>query len=255
MLPKPAQYLLRFDDLSPSLRRQRWEGYAALIEKFNIRPILAIIPDNRSEEWESAQKDPGFWAEMREMEAAGATIAIHGYQHRCESSGRCLLNLHRRTEFGGVELETQKEWIRIGKQILEEHGLSPKLWVAPRHGFDTNTLRALKAEGMPCLSDGFARVPFVREGVVWIPQQLWKPVVKAAGLWTICIHPEMDPRSNVRLLASFLEKHAEQFTSFDRVGSEYACGELGLKEKLYARLALWRVQRRHRRSRRRSRRR
>lgn len=46
MIPKPAQYLLRFDDLCPTVSRARWERFLPLIEEFGIRPILAVIPDN-----------------------------------------------------------------------------------------------------------------------------------------------------------------------------------------------------------------
>ena len=69
-----------------------------------------------------------------------------------------------------------------GSKTLRTYGLNPKLWVAPRHGFDRNTLRALQQEGIGYLSDGFARIPFRRGGITWIPQQLWEPVRKSSGL-------------------------------------------------------------------------
>ena len=254
MIPRPAQYVLRFDDLSPALKRSRWERFATLIKEFGVRPILAIIPENRNDEWDSSSEDPEFWAEMREMQASGAAIAIHGYQHRCENRGKTLLGLHRRTEFGGVDLDTQREWIRAGIDALKGRGLNPRLFVAPRHGFDRNTLRALREQGVGYLSDGFARVPFVRGGVTWIPQQLWSPVFKSKGLWTICIHPETARSSEVNELRQFLESYAGQFTTFDRVVKEFKGERLGLTERVYSTIALWRVQRRHARARRKARR-
>ena len=249
MIPKPAQYLLRFDDLCPTVSCARWERFLPLIEEFEIRPILAVIPDNLDHSLELSPPDPEFWSGMRALQAAGATIALHGYQHICDSRGQSLLALHRCSEFAGVAEDVQRQWIRAGLEILRDHGLNPKLWVAPRHGFDGNTLRVLREQGIHALSDGFARVPFKRGGLTWIPQQLWAPVDKQRGLWTICIHPNSAGSSLVAQLHLFLRLHAAQFTSVERVLDELCPGELSLGERLYEKLALWRARASHSRKR------
>jgi predicted deacetylase len=236
---RPARYLLRFDGLCPTMSRRKWERFDALIEEFEIRPILAVIPDNRDSDLAVESPDPEFWKRMRTMEAIGAAIALHGYQHVCDSRNRGLVPLHRRTEFAGVDEATQQEWIHNGLEILRNHGLNPRLWVATRHGFDRNTLRALRTEGIAYLSDGFARLPFTRGGVTWIPQQLWVPVNKPRGLWTICIHSNNAGDWLVKRLRAFLQQHAGQFTSFDRVMEEYRPGPLGLTERVCEAIALW----------------
>jgi predicted deacetylase len=242
MIPSPAQYLLRFDDLCPTVSPEKWQRFLPMIEEFGIRPILAVIPDNQDQTLEASPPDPEFWTQMRAMEAAGATIGLHGYTHVCHSRGRSLLALHRRTEFAGVPEDVQRQWIRSGLEILHSRGLNPRIWVAPRHGFDTHTLRALRKEGIGMLSDGFARVPLTRGGLTWIPQQLWTPVDKPKGLWTICVHPNTAHSSQVSQLRDFLRQHAAQFTSVDRLLAEFPPVRLGGMEWLYATLAQWRVQ-------------
>ena len=249
MIPRPAQYLLRFDDLCPTIPPARWEQFRKLVEEFRICPILAVVPDNQDPDLECASPDPSFWADLRSMEAAGAAIAVHGYRHLCQSRAKGLLNLHRKTEFAGVDIKTQRDWIRDGFAILRGQGLNPRLWVAPRHGFDGNTLRVLRDMGVEHISDGFARIPFRRHGITWIPQQLWSPFRQARGLWTICIHPYAAPSSDVERLRSFLLKYGAQFTSFDRVLKEFPARSLGLGERIYERMALWRVEMRYRRRR------
>jgi hypothetical protein len=175
------------------------------------------------------------------LEAAGAAIALHGYRHLCHSKGRSLVPLHTHSEFAGVDADHQRHWIASGLQILRDHGLNPRLWVAPRHGFDRNTLRALHTEGIRLLSDGFARIPFTRGGMTWIPQQLWAPVEKPGGLWTICVHPNTARDSLVDHLRDFLRHHAAQFTSVDRVMEELKPAKLGKAERLYEALALWKI--------------
>jgi len=252
MIPSPAQYLLRFDDLCPSVSRERWQRFLPLIEAFGIQPILAVIPDNEDYHLQVSPEDPEFWAQMRAMEAAGATIALHGYNHVCRSRGRSLLPLHRRTEFAGVPEDIQRQWIHAGLEILRDRGLNPRIWVAPRHGFDSQTLHALRKEGIRVLSDGFARVPFTRGGLTWIPQQLWAPVDKPKGLWTICVHANTAHSSLVSQLHDFVRQHAAQFTSVDRVLAEFPPAKLSGTEWLYATLALWRSQGAHIRKRRRT---
>jgi hypothetical protein len=239
--PAKAQYLLRFDDLCPTMDRERWARMAALVARFGIQPILAVVPDNRDPELEHDVADEGFWGQMRALEDSGATIGLHGYRHVCAASGWSLIPLHRRTEFAGVAQELQLEWIGRGLTILRTKGLHPRIWVAPRHGFDRWTLRALRAEGIELVSDGFAAGPFRSEGVVWIPQQMWGPVEKSSGLWTICVHANSATDEAVEALEGFLERRHSQFTSVDRVVAEWLVSERTLKDRWFHARMVWRL--------------
>ena len=245
MLPKPAQYLLRLDDLCPTVSVRYWQRLQSLVEEFQLRPILAVVPNNHDDELKQSPLDPDFWPRMGALEATGATIALHGYRHLCAASGRSLVPLHRSSEFAGVPAATQLAWIHDGLAILRGHGLNPRIWVAPRHGFDCNTLNALRNEGIDLLSDGLARIPFKRGGMTWIPQQLWAPVEKFNGLWTICIHPNTVTVAQIADLRAFLSQHAAQFTSVDHVLAEFSPTRLNLAERAYAQCALWRIQLAH----------
>jgi predicted deacetylase len=217
MASSPAQYLIRFDDLCPTMLSDRRESFLSLLSRYEIAPILAVVPDNQDPDLDLQPPEPDFWDRMRSCEAAGATIAMHGYRHLSTSRGRSLIRLHRETEFTGVSESQQREWIRRGLEILRGHGLNPRLFVAPRHGFDRNTLRALACEGLGVLSDGFALRTFTRHDIVWIPQQLWEPVVKSTGLWTICIHTNTATAALEDKLGTFLRSNAKQFTTFNKV--------------------------------------
>ncbi|MBS1803110.1 MAG: DUF2334 domain-containing protein [Acidobacteria bacterium] len=214
------------------MSKQRFDRFIDIVKRHRIRPILAVVPDNRDQELVVDFPDPDFWPRMRALEAYGATIALHGFQHTCNSSGRSLLSLHSRTEFAGVPENIQRKWIRAGLDILRGHGLSPRLFVAPRHGFDSATLHALKQEGLPFLSDGFSNRPFQREGVIWIPQQLWEPVERPEGLWTICLHTNTSASFLENRLDLFLHERADQFTSFEEVISTESANQLTWRERL-----------------------
>jgi hypothetical protein len=244
-----ARYLLRFDDLCPTMDRDRWRRFVPLLRRFGIRPILAVVPDNQDPELRICPPDPGFWAEMRDWQAAGATIGLHGHQHVCVAEGRGLVPLHPKTEFAGVPKERQREWVRAGLRILAGHGLTAQVWVAPRHGLDWATVEVLRDEGIGVVSDGFALGPFRDGGVTWIPQQLWGPVEKKDGLWTICLHANSATDEAVRELEGFLERFAEQFTCIDRVLEEPAIrqrsmGDWVFQARMLIRIRLRRLQRR-----------
>jgi hypothetical protein len=213
-----------------------------VIAEFGISPILAIVPDNQDRDLEQEPADPQFWKEMCALEAAGATIALHGFRHLCTGVGKSLVPMQARSEFAGVDELIQRQWIRTGLTILRDQELNPKIWVAPRHGFDRATLQALVAEGIEVLSDGLTRIPFRRGGVTWIPQQLWGPAVKQSGLWTICIHCNSMRAPEVDALIDFIRQNARSFTSANRVLEEFEPRELDWIEQAYERLALLRIQ-------------
>jgi Uncharacterized protein conserved in bacteria (DUF2334) len=240
-LPKPAQYLLRIDDLCPTVHARRWERLRMLIGEFGIRPILAIVPANLDSDLNASTPDPIFWNRICAMQSSGATIALHGLTHVCRAKGRSLIPPHTLSEFAGVDLDRQRQRIARGLAMLRSYGLAPKLFVAPRHGFDRNTLLALREQGVGFISDGLARRPFFRFGVTWIPMQLWSPVPRSRGLWTICIHPNTTDDTRFAELRSFLSQCAGQFTSFDRIAAEFDPARLGIPERSYELMATARL--------------
>jgi predicted deacetylase len=149
--------------------------------------------------------------------------------------------MHRVSEFAGVRFRTQQAWIREGIRLLRSHGLNPRVWVAPRHGFDSNTLKALHEEEISILSDGLARVPFLRAGITWIPQQIWEPVEMHSGVWTICIHPGSMDEKKITSLRAFLMRHSAQFTSVDRLIEEIPPARRSIAERIHSAAALSRI--------------
>lgn len=236
-----AQYLFRIDDLCPTLHGDRWQRLRAMLHRFHVQPILAIVPENRDPELQVSPPAAHFWPQMREMARQGATIAMHGWQHLCLRQAHSLIPLHPSGEFAGVPLADQEKAIADGLRVLRGHGLAPRLFVAPRHSIDRSTLSALRAQGIEYLSDGFARRPFLRGGIVWIPQQLWAPTPQQSGLWTICLHPNSMRPSEFGILENFLAAHAAECTSFERVLSEYACPPLNWREQAQEAADLYRV--------------
>ena len=236
-----AQYLLRFDDLCPTMDRRGWERFVPLLERYGVKPILAVVPENRDPELCVAPEDAGFWEEMRRWQAWGAAIGLHGYRHLCLSEGRSLVPLHRWTEFAGAPMATQREWISAGLGILKSNGLEARVWVAPRHGTDRYTVMTLLEAGISVVSDGLGRRPVRWHGAVWVPQQLWGPAEKTSGVWTICFHANTATDAAVGELERFLERFAVRFTTVERLLREWPVREQTAGDWLDASAALGRL--------------
>ena len=240
-----AQYLLRVDDLTPGITAEAWPALLSLIERHRLQPILAIVPDSRDPLIGIDRPNPVFWSQMRSLQSAGASIALHGFRHLCLAHGRSLVPLHRTSEFCGLSQQQQQDWIRQGIRILRTQELKPTVWVAPRHGIDRATLRALRQHGITTISDGFARQPYRAYGCVWIPQQLWEPVLQPFGLWTICLHPGSITSDLLHRLDSFFTERNEQFTSVDRVLRQSRIKTKSIADRLFMLRFLARYHLRH----------
>jgi predicted deacetylase len=184
-----ASYLVRFDDICPTMRWDTWFRIEARLIHYGVKPILAVVPDNCDPELMVDPPRPDFWDHVRRWRDLGWTIALHGYQHRYVTTDSGLMRINRTSEFAGLPPAVQQEKIRAGLEIFAGHGVRPDVWVAPAHAFDTATLAALREHGIAIVSDGFSPRPFATaDGMRWIPQQIWRYMPFPAGTWTICYH-------------------------------------------------------------------
>jgi hypothetical protein len=183
----------------------RWDALLNLFSSRGIHPIIAIVPANMDPSLARLPADPDFWQRARSWAVAGAMIGLHGYSHVLRPSAGGMVPVQWYSEFVGLPLDEQRQHIADGVRLLESNGLSPEAWVAPAHGFDLDTLQALRLESdIRVISDGFMRRAVRREAFVWLPQQLWRPRVMRKGLWTICLHPNEVDEDSLSTVEAFL---------------------------------------------------
>lgn len=190
-----AFYVIRIDDVHERMNLERLVNFTTLLHKYGVRPILGVIPKNLDESliWGPVRSD--FDEHLRELTRNGAILAIHGWNHLYTSKCSGLLKLWNRAEFAGHGIEQQAELLRLGLANLRDRGHTPHIFMAPGHGLDRNTLKALSRQGLALVTDGFYMFPQNLEGVWMIPQQLWKfRAVHLPGIYTICLH--LDTLSN-----------------------------------------------------------
>lgn len=185
-----ARYLLRFDDLCPTMDWSIWDPMERFLIGQGVRPVLAVIPDNRDPQLMVAPPAPDFWDRVRGWQARGWSIGLHGYQHTYVNAEPGILRLNRQSEFAGLSYDEQYEKLRQGLAIFSREGVRADAWIAPAHSFDWVTVSALNALGVKIISDGFAFSPFRDSlGTTWVPQQFASMRPMPFGVWTFCCHP------------------------------------------------------------------
>jgi len=212
-------YLIRVDDASEYMDVSNWASIEAILDKYEIKPIVGIIPKNEDKEFVSVYSwNPLFWDLARNWQSKGWTIALHGYEHVYCTSDSGLNPVNMRSEFAGVPLEKQREKIRNGIRILKNNGLEPKVFFAPSHTFDANTLEALRLEsGIRVICDTIANDVYVLDEFYFIPQQSGRVRRLPFTVTTFCYHPNSMSQEDFQLLERFLEKHRSKFGSFDDI--------------------------------------
>jgi hypothetical protein len=199
-----------------------WDRLEPLLHVRQIKPIVAVVPDNQDPALEVATANPAFWDRIRQWQAWGWSIALHGCQHVLKPAPRALVPLHRRSEFAGLPFDAQAAKIRSALDILAAQEIRPAVWAAPAHSFDQNTLFALKNQGLAIISDGFALLPHRdSSGMFWVPQQLWRLRPMPAGVWTVCLHVNAWGDQDVEAFEAQLDRFAPVFTSMPDIEASY----------------------------------
>jgi hypothetical protein len=214
-----ANYIIRLDDAHHRCDRAKWQRIESLLNKYGVKPLVAVIPDNRDLQISfSSQPDPDFWSVVRRWRAMGWSIAVHGLHHILAPAVAPVLPFAKHSEFCGKALSVQVEMLKESIRLFDAEGCTPGYFVAPAHGYDKNTMQALRKLSKELIvSDGFSFRPVQMDGVKYIPQQLWRPRAMLFGLWTICLHPCTMTEGEFAAMAEFLDKNKKYLISVENV--------------------------------------
>ncbi len=219
---KQARYLLRFDDVCPTMNWDVWTAIERALNEAGVRPLLAVVPDNQDPNLVVGSPDPLFWGRVRHWQSNGWTIALHGYQHLYSTVNAGLLRLHPGSEFAGVPREEQAAKLRNGLNVFARERIVPEVWVAPGHSFDSLTLSLLRDFGLRVVSDGLSLFPFTDvHGLTWIPQQLWSLRRRPFGVWTVCHHINEMGAQDLQDFTARLHRFQTRITSVPELLREF----------------------------------
>jgi len=176
-----ATYLVRFDDICPTMNWESWDKIEEVLISLNIKPLLAVVPNNQDEKLKVYRENYEFWARVRKWQSLGWSIAIHGYQHKYQTIEPGLMKLNKYSEFSGLSYEVQSKYLTNSLKIFKNNGICPDLWIAPAHSFDKITVKVLDELGIKVISDGFYTRPVERLGMIGFPSNYGSFVILVLG--------------------------------------------------------------------------
>ncbi len=231
---KSAKYLFRFDDICPTMNWQVWDEIEIILLKYDIKPIVAVVPDNRDPNLMVSEVRSDFWQRVLQWQKWGWIIALHGYQHLYVNNNPGLLGITPASEFAGLNRTLQKAKLTAGLDIFQSHGITTETWVAPSHSFDVVTLDVLKNLGIRFISDGFFSRHFIdQNGLIWLPCQQWDRIhQKQTGIYTVCIHHNHWTKDSVDSFRADIQAHHAQIVSLPKLLATTTPSVLRLHEHL-----------------------
>lgn len=217
-----ATYLVRFDDICPTMNWEVWNRIEPVLLELDIRPIMAVVPDNQDPELEVAPAIADFWNKVRRWKERGWTIGLHGLNHRYVTRRAGVLGRNNYSEFAGLPGAEQEEKLARAMAIMAGEGVVPDIWVAPAHSYDAATLLALQRLNLTCVSDGYSLFPFSdASGMVWIPQQFGRFRYAPVGVWTVCLHVNRWTANEVARFQCDAKSYKDNIQSMQAVVQRY----------------------------------
>ena len=187
---KNTGLLIRLDDISANMSWKYMDKCELLFDKFNIKPLLGIIPENKDPELLKYPKNSHFWERVESWKKKGWEISMHGYSHLYErqTNKKDIFNYGGGSEFFGLDYENQLNKIKSGLEKFREKNISIRSFFAPNHTYDSNTLKALDKSGIRIVIDGYGLFPYSKFNLIFIPQLFYKEIILPFGIQSTQIH-------------------------------------------------------------------
>ncbi len=209
--------LIRFDDITQHMNWHLMKKCEDLFLKYNVRPLVGVIPKNKDDEFLKYERKENFWEKVREWKNNGWEISMHGFNHvyDTETKKKDFFGYGGRSEFFGHSYDIQKRKIEDGLLIFKNEKINIRSFFAPNHTYDINTLRALKECGISTVIDGYGLVPYSELGLNFIPQLFYKEIMLPFGIQSTQIHLNYMDDDKFNNFSNFIRKHHKKIIDFE----------------------------------------
>ena len=130
---------VRIDDVCPGMNIVKFEKTLKLLDEYNIRPLLGIVPNNQDLSLNNENLISNFWEYVLDLKKKGFVVSQHGYNHVYVTDCSGILKINKRSEFAGLSYQNQYDKLKSGKKILEQNDLDTDVFMAPSHSYDKTT--------------------------------------------------------------------------------------------------------------------
>ncbi len=216
-------FLIRLDDIAENMDWDMMEKATDLFDKFNIKPILGIIPNNKDPELLNyPKKNIEFWDQVRAWKQKGWEIAMHGNNHVYDKicSKTDYLGLGGSSEFCDHTYEEQYKKLKEGLEKFNSENIKIKIFFAPNHTFDKNTILALKKCGINQILDGYGLMPYEENGMQFVPQLFYKLYTVPFGVQTFQIHLNYFKQKDFEEFEKFIKSNSKKIITYEQAISK-----------------------------------
>ena len=216
-LKRNTGILIRLDDIAENMNWNLMNKSELLFEKYKIKPVLGVIPNNKDIELLSYPKQNDFWERVRVWKNKGWEIAMHGSTHVYDkdTKRKDYFRYGGRSEFYGHPLEIQTLKIKEGLEKFNKEKIKIRSFYAPNHTYDRNTLAALKNLGINEIIDGYGLMPYTENNIKFIPQLFYKVFILPFGIQTTQIHLNYWNQKDFDDFEKFVIKNSNKIISYD----------------------------------------
>ena len=209
--------LIRFDDIAPNMNWEMMDKCEKLLNSFNIKPVLGVIPNNKDQELLSYPKKENFWKIVKDWDSKKWSIAMHGYTHVYdnETKKKDYFNYGGKSEFYGHSIDEQILRIERGIQVFKDHNIKINTFFAPNHTYDLNTFKALKHNGIVNVIDGYGLSPFIMHDLKFIPQLFYKLFFLPLGIQSTQLHINYWNDKDFKNFEQFIKKNHSRIIDLD----------------------------------------
>ena len=217
-ISKNTGIVIRLDDIAENMNWDLMKKSEILFEKYGIKPVLGVIPNNKDSELLSYPKKKDFWEQVRIWKNKGWEIAMHGnthvYDKECKNDD--YFNHGGGSEFSGHTLEIQILRIKKGLQKFSDEKIKIRTFFAPNHTYDKNTFIALKKCEVSEIIDGYGIMPYVDHDIKFIPQLFYKVIVLPFGIQSTQIHLNYWKQKDFDDFEIFVKKNYNRIINYDQ---------------------------------------
>ena len=225
MLPKIRNYitentgiLIRIDDIAENMNWNLMKQTEDLFEKYCIKPVLGVIPNNKDKDLLSYPRRDDFWEKVRNWKKKGWEISMHGFNHVYDKNlkNKDYFGYGGDTEFCGHSLEIQTSKIKNGLKKFNDEKIKIRSFFAPNHTYDKNTFAALKNSGINEIIDGYGIMPYEKNNIKFIPQLFYKVLILPFGIQSTQIHLNYWEQKDFDNFKNFVEQNKNKIISYDQ---------------------------------------
>lgn len=210
---------IRLDDITPDMDFGKFNRIKDILDAAGLQPLIGVVPFSQDSNLRIENPHEDFDVFIQNLSAEGWIIALHGYHHLYTKKAKGVFPLNNFSEFADVDYDRQFVMIKEGLSMLRQWKVEPVMFMAPGHTFDKNTMKALKANNITKITDGFGEAPYIRDGITFYPisKKRSECISDKDGYSTYVLHTNTMSDDAINSFEKLINENRDKFISY----SEY----------------------------------